>query len=265
MTRTSSEVKSRPIDTKRTIFHHILRSDLPETEKTVERLTQDGVVTVAAGIMTTAWALSVTSFHILSRPDVLRKLKDELDVISVDPGQAPCLAQIERLPYLTACIKEGLRLSHGVTARLSRVRPDTDLVLSSGGQQWRIPAGTPVSMSSVLVHMNSDIFEDPHSFHPERWLAGQNLDPYLVAFSSGSRQCIGMNLAYAELYLGLAIFFKAYGTSVIHKGNEIGLIQLFETSDSDVEMIGDGNVPMIRPDSKGIRITVMPASGTELQ
>lgn len=214
--------------------------------------------------MTTAWALSVTSFHILSQPNVLQKLKDELDVINVAAGEAPCLAQIERLPYLTACIKEGLRLSHGVTARLSRVRPDTDLVLSSGGQQWTVPAGTPVSMSSVLVHMNSDIFENPHSFNPERWLAGKNLDQYLVAFSSGSRQCIGMNLAYAELYLGLAIFFRAYGTPQVHKGNEIGLVQLFETSDSDVEMIGDGNVPMIRPDSKGIRITVMPTSGIKM-
>ena len=56
---------------------------------------------------------------------------------------------------------------------------------------------TPVGMTSVHVHHNEAVFPEPYKFKPERWLQGRPqgsppLDRYLVAFSKGSRQCIGM-------------------------------------------------------------------------
>jgi cytochrome P450 len=52
-------------------------------------------------------------------------------------------------------------------------------------------------MTSVGVHHNETIFPDSQTFKPERWLekrpeGSPPLDRYLVAFSKGSRQCIGM-------------------------------------------------------------------------
>ncbi len=54
---------------------------------------------------------------------------------------------------------------------------------------------TPVGMSAVLMHHNETIFPDSYSFLPERWMepgAAHKLERYMVSFSRGSRQCIGM-------------------------------------------------------------------------
>lgn len=53
-------------------------------------------------------------------------------------------------------------------------------------------------MTSVLIHQNPDIFPDPLTFVPERWIndkdrkAEDRLDRYLLSFSKGSRQCLGI-------------------------------------------------------------------------
>lgn len=92
-----------------TIFHEILNSKLPPEEKTSTRLWQDGQVTVIAGTLTTAWALSVITYHLLTIPAVLQKLKVELATAIPDPSSPLPLSALEQLPYLTACIQEGLR------------------------------------------------------------------------------------------------------------------------------------------------------------
>ena len=50
-------------------------------------------------------------------------------------------------------------------------------------------------MSSYMMHRDPDHFPNPDSFDPERWIepiAARKLDKYLVPFSKGQRQCIGM-------------------------------------------------------------------------
>lgn len=50
-------------------------------------------------------------------------------------------------------------------------------------------------MSSWTMHRNQDIFPDPDKFDPSRWLdpkVSAELERYLVAFSKGSRACVGM-------------------------------------------------------------------------
>jgi cytochrome P450 len=55
---------------------------------------------------------------------------------------------------------------------------------------------TPVSETNYFVHMDSNIFPDPESFDPDRWLRAAEqrfrLDRYLVSFSKGSRMCVGI-------------------------------------------------------------------------
>lgn len=53
---------------------------------------------------------------------------------------------------------------------------------------------TVVGMSQTFMHCNPDIFPDPMRFDPERWLKEDSAEllNYLVPFSRGQRQCIGM-------------------------------------------------------------------------
>lgn len=207
--------------------------------------------------MTTAWSLSVTTYHLLSLPCVLAKLKAELVIAIPDPSITVPLANLEQLPYLTACVQEGLRLSCGVSSRLQRICPDEDLVFNDGGKDWHIPRGTPVSMTGTLIHYNPTIYPDPTAFRPERWLEDPRLDRYLVAFSRGSRQCVGINLAYAEIYLGLATIFRRYGSVAVRGKDDLGALDLYETTMKDVEIVGDGITPLTVPESKGVRLRVL--------
>lgn len=54
---------------------------------------------------------------------------------------------------------------------------------------------TPVGMTSVFMHHNEDIFPDSYNFVPERWIDPEHrkyLEKYMVSFTKGSRQCVGM-------------------------------------------------------------------------
>lgn len=97
------------------------------------------------------------------------------------------------------------------------------------------------------LHFNSDIYKDPKAFNPERWLdpsARRKLDKYFVPFSKGSRSCVGMNLAMAELYITVGNIFRRFD------------LKLYHTTVEDVSMAHDFFAPFGPTDSKGLRVTV---------
>ncbi|RLL96210.1 hypothetical protein CFD26_104014 [Aspergillus turcosus] len=239
-----------------TIFQEILSSKLPLHEKALRRLAQDGGAVVGAGTVTTAWAITVAVYHLLSQPATLRKLKNELATTDTTD-----LTDLERLPYLAACIQEALRLSYGVSSRLARLAPDEALTFTDPDthRTWTIPPNTPVSMTSLLIFQNPSIFPQPKLFRPERWLDNPRLDRYQVAFCKGSRICLGVNLAYAEMTLMLASLFRRYGSFEVKADEDIGMLELFETTaENDIECSVDGFVPLPKPGSKGVRARVWP-------
>jgi cytochrome P450 len=68
------------------IFHELLENkDMPASEKSIDRLVQEGQVIVSAGTETTAWCLSVTTFHLLSNAQVLQKLRADLKASCQNP------------------------------------------------------------------------------------------------------------------------------------------------------------------------------------
>lgn len=171
----------------------MLHSDLSPREKSVERMMQEAQVIIGAAILTTSWAAAVASFHIIDKPDIFKKLRAELEEALPDPNAPLDWQYLEQLPYLTGCIKEGIRLAYGIASRLPRVaRHDLKY------KDWVIPTGTPVSMTIVDLNHDEDIFPDSHSFVPERWLNdpvtanGQSLERYFVGFGKGARSCIGL-------------------------------------------------------------------------
>ncbi len=235
-----------------TIFHTLLESNLPPSEKTTTRLTDEGVTVLGAGSHTVAWTLTVGTFHILSTPSILSKLKEELSTIKRNGETlASVLTQLEKLPYLTAVIKESLRLSYGVSLRLPRIDPEKALQF----QDWSIPPGTAVSMTGALLHHDESISHDSKSLKPERWLeGGKSLDRYMTSFSAGSRVCLGITLAWAELYLAVAGVFGSLGGK--GENSEKGTMRLVGTEKGDVEIHGDAFFPLVREGSEGVRVLI---------
>ena len=224
-----------------TIFHELLDSDLPPEEKTLRRLVEESQTLVGAGQVTTAHNLTMTSYHLIANPEILDKLKAELEIAMPNLQELASLQQLEQLPYLNAVINEGFRMSYGVTHRLQRISPEEDLEF----QGWTIPAGTPVGMTSIFMHDNPEKFPNPSEFRPERWLdSGDRLERYLVNFSKGSRQCLGLNLARAEIYSTLAAIFRRFD------------FEFFETDRTDIDVYHDFLNPQAKQGTKGVRVIV---------
>jgi cytochrome P450 len=230
-----------------TIFHEILNEpSLPPSEKTEKRMTAEAESLVGAGTLTSAHMLSLTSYFVLSNPKISENLLKELEVAMPNPNSSPSQQVLESLPYLNAVMDEGFRMSYGSMHRLSRSHPRDALQY----RDWIIPPGTPVGYSAYMLHRNPDIFPEPEKFKPERWLnlepmERQRLRAHLSNFGRGSRQCVGMRLAYAELYLTLGYVFRRLGTK----------LQLHDTEyERDVAFVQDYFIPAPSKQSRGVRV-----------
>ncbi|KAL3472255.1 cytochrome P450 [Aspergillus californicus] len=198
-----------------TIYHELLR---PEAYKTGTApcsgsLYEESQALLFGGADTTGMTMMHGCFYILSSEDVYGRLKDEL--LSSWPAldcPLPGWEELEKLPYLTAVIKESLRMSPGVASPLPRVVPDSGAVL----EKTPIPGGTIVAHSSHFVHRNPDIFQNPDEFNPDRWLGenGRTLDKWLLSFSRGPRSCLGQHLAWSELYLCFGHVFRKFDIQI---------------------------------------------------
>ncbi|OLN95820.1 Trichodiene oxygenase 1 [Colletotrichum chlorophyti] len=245
-----------------TVLHSLLESDLPPEEKTVERLAGEANVFLAAGTETTASVLSIWTYHMLKNPRIVEKMRCELSTVTTDPKRLPDWATLESLPYLSAVVMEALRLMYGLSSRLPRVAPDEDVVYQG---TWTppgapvpleathvIPRGYAMGMSAYITHMDERLFPEPSKFVPERWLdkkggRKRGLEIYLLTFSKGSRQCLGMQLAYCELHVAIAaITLRA-----------MPYMRLYRTTDVDVEYDFDLAIGMPKKGSKGIRIEMV--------
>jgi cytochrome P450 len=239
----------------RSIFHGLHEAGtLPASEMTNLRLTEEGLTIIGAGTVTTAHTLAIIVFHILANQTIQSRVRSEL-ATSPTPRTWTSLSQ---LPYLSAILNEGLRLSFGVSHRLQRSFPDTELIYKDPktGEPWIIPRNTPVSLTNMFIHLDPSIFPSPESFIPDRWLVetrDEKFPPaneakrFLVPFSKGTRSCLGMNLAYVELFLVVGALFGE---------NESLDMELFQTDVVDVECKHDFFNPSPRLDSKGVRVLI---------
>ena len=83
------------------------------------------------------------------------------------------------------------------------------LVLQGVNTDW---IQTSISISPYSIHTNESYFKDAETFNPDRWLepdAGE-LDRAMISFSRGSRSCLGINLAMAELNLTFSSLVRRF-------------------------------------------------------
>lgn len=248
-----------------TIFHDLLSSKvLPPQDRTPTRLSQEGQILVQGGTLTTSWVISLAVFHLLHRPATLAKLRDELFDAIPNPDETVPLSMLENLPYLRAVVKESLRLGIGTSGRLPRITINETLTCTDDatGEEWQLPAGTVVGMSPCMTVMDDSVFYHARGFIPERWLeaaaSGDRLDKYLVIFGGGARNCLGMALAKAEVFLALAKLFRRWGGNDDgdSRPGDMGVFKIFEAEVKDCEMASDYFIPIPYKGSKGLRFVL---------
>ncbi|MCL1472572.1 cytochrome P450 [Argonema antarcticum] len=148
-----------------------------------------------AGYETSASALTWALYGIHYLPEVKSKLLDEIDANSLDTDPSA----IAKLPYLTAVCSETLRLYPVVVATSNRILKAPLQIMG-----YQFEPDTVLMPCIYLTHQREDLYPDPKSFNPERFLDRQ-FSPYeYLPFGGGSRACIGMAFAQFEMKLVLA-------------------------------------------------------------
>eukprot|EP01147_Barroeca_monosierra_P004579 gene4579-8576_t len=146
-----------------------------------------------AGHDTTSTALSWLSYNFSKHPEYQERCRQE--IFEVFGDDIPDYDKLGSLEFTTACIKESLRLFPPILG-VGRVL-DKPLELECGVV---LQPGTSVGCSSFATHRNPDVWEDPDTYNPERFLQPKRPDMYsFFPFSVGNRNCIGSNFAMNEI------------------------------------------------------------------
>lgn len=162
--------------------------------------------------MTTTSSLSCLStilrriFHyqLLTRQKLVQ---EELEEVFGDSDRDCTMNDATQLKYMDHCIKETLRLFPPVPNMARQLSEDTQI------GDYKIPAGTNVTMQLVALHRSEEFFPDPLNFNPDRFNADQSAgrSPYAyIPFSTGPRNCMGeysFTLSKRNLQLSFLFFY----------------------------------------------------------
>lgn len=168
----------------------------------------EALVTMFGGTDTTATGLRNTVFYLSTNPNVYRLLQAEIDA-AAKSATRPIIADnhAKSLPYLQACIKEGLRLWPPSMGLMGKISDQDDVVCGI-----KVPAKTQVAWAALAVMKDRAVFgENADVFEPRRWIDAEPAQlkemeaTYGLVFAGGTRwECLGRRLAYVEL--GKALF-----------------------------------------------------------
>ncbi|KAG9597788.1 benzoate 4-monooxygenase cytochrome P450, partial [Aureobasidium melanogenum] len=173
----------------------------------------NAAVFMMAGTETTATLLSGLTYYLLTNSDKLGNLVAEVRGNFTSESEITVDA-LAKLPYLNACIEEGLRVYPPVSGSLPRKVPAEGATIAG---TW-VPGDVSIAVNQRATYQSTTNFRNPTSFIPERFLgdpeyANDNLAA-LQPFSVGPRNCIGKNLAYHEMRLLLTMMLFNFDISL---------------------------------------------------
>ncbi|KAK0634090.1 cytochrome P450 [Immersiella caudata] len=217
----------------RMIFHEPLKSGLPPPEEnTLQRLCDEGDILTGAGSETTAQMITRLFFCLKHEPQTLEQLREELDQAIPNPASASPWAVLQALPYLCRDTRSNSPLS-----RSSHPSPTN----RARGHQ----AGTPISQTTYFILTHPDVFPEPHTFRPERWLQGDKLGKALEQVFGSFWEGFRAILAYAEMYLAVVTLVRRF------------YWEMYETALDGIVCKRDFFVAVDDLDSKGVRARIV--------
>ncbi|KAH9657550.1 cytochrome P450 76C4 [Citrus sinensis] len=192
-------------DTLDTLLNIIQEKSVEFDTKHIKHLLADLFI---AGNDTTSITMEWAMAELLHNPKVLSKAKLELKQ-TLGKGSPIDESDIARLPYLQAVVKETFRLHPAVPLLIPRKASEGVEIASV-----TVPKGAQVFVNVWAIGRDENIWDNPHSFKPERFLGsdvdfkGQNFE--LIPFGAGRRICPGLPLAIRMLYLMLGSLINSF-------------------------------------------------------
>lgn len=154
-------------------------------------------------------------------PDWVIRARRELDAICGSAERLPQWEDRDRLPYITAVVKEGFRWR----PNLAEIGVPTTLIKDDEYEGYKFPAGTVFVWNAWAIALDPREYKDPERFYPERFLnadlsnplkghfgfgPGESFDGKTVFLvftnfgTTGRRVCVGWNVGEMNVWIAAA-------------------------------------------------------------
>jgi len=182
-----------------------------EAKLSSEELTSISLTMLSGGLDTLTTLLQWSIALFAQRPDIQEKAQKEIaELYSVEQPLCDAMDD-QKCQYVVALVRECLR--YYTVLRLALPRVSIKDITYNG---TCIPAGTVFFLNAWACNMDDELWSDPNSFRPERWL--EQPDAPIFTYGLGYRMCAGSLLANRELYL---VFMRMLNAFKIEKVDDV--------------------------------------------
>ncbi|XP_054272579.1 uncharacterized protein LOC128992862 [Macrosteles quadrilineatus] len=180
---------------------------------TDEAVAANSIIFMVAGSESTSNTISLALLQLTQNPQVMLKLRKEVDSVLAFHGEWSNQA-LKEMVYMDQVIQETLRLY-----------PLLPFLLRECTRDYQVPGSALVIQQGVLVavpviglHMDVRYYPDPQQFKPERF-QGNNFkpNPTYLPFGDGPRICIAMRFAVMEIKTAIAGILANYDINLSSK------------------------------------------------
>ncbi|KAA1475229.1 cytochrome P450 [Dentipellis sp. KUC8613] len=197
---------------------------------TAEQIVDNINTFIMVGHETTAGSVNFALLELARNPEMQQRLREEV----LSAGNQPTFEEIQKLPYLDAVVKEGLRM-HPASPHTERLVLEDDIIPLSvpihtdDGRtisHLSVKAGQVFHIPFTAMQVNTEVWgPDAFEFKPERWLTPGGVPapgslPHgwsgLISFCDGPRMCIGYRLAIVEFKVMLATLVRTLAFEPTH-------------------------------------------------
>ncbi|KAJ2990756.1 hypothetical protein NUW58_g2795 [Xylaria curta] len=195
------------------LFYFLYEARDPDTSQPAygeDDLRSESNLLIIAGSDTTSVSLSGIFFYLTGDQRRCQKLADEISSCFESVEDIVYGPKILACTYLKACIDEGMRLTPAGVCELPREALPGGILIK--GEHY--PEGTIVGTATWANSRNDEVYGDACVFRPERWIVDDSygttkeevarLKRNFYPFSSGAYNCVGKNLAMAEMMIIVA-------------------------------------------------------------
>ncbi|KAJ6746290.1 CYTOCHROME P450 83B1 [Salix koriyanagi] len=155
-----------------------------------------------AGTDTSAATVIWSMCFLMKNPEALKKVQEEVRTAIGNKGYVNEY-DVEQLCYLKAVVKETMRLQPTTPLLIPRETTEKCKI-----HEYEIPAKTLVYVNAWAVGRDSEAWENPNEFNPDRFMGSsidfKGQDFKLIPFGSGRRMCPGLEMGIATVELSLA-------------------------------------------------------------
>ncbi len=191
----------------------------------------NGLIFSYAGHDTTGNTLTFLIYELCKNKNFQDKLKHEVKDFWINQSEREITYKdFKRLPFMTKCIMETLRLWPALANGTYRELIDDDFVHGLNGEKVNIPKESYIQIPNWFRHRNPELWgDDVNEFNPEREFKDEELwegtvintyNPSTKRFSPftyGPRDCIGKNFSQMEMRIILLYLFQTYSFELTEK------------------------------------------------